>query len=499
LGTGVKIELIRIEPGTFTQGSAAGRPGRGEDEVQREVTISQAYYLGKTPVTRGQFAQFVTATGYRTEAEKGTSGGSGFEKGALVQKQGYNWRNPGFVQTDDHPIVLVTWDDAQVFVRWLSDKTRESIQLPTEAEWEYACRAGTTTDFYSGDGEEAAARIAWYKATAGDGTRPVGQKEANAWGLVDMAGNVDQWCRDWYGPYPPGPVTDPLETRSDLSDKPRRVLRGGSWFKDVKNCRSSARFRSTPGSRNADFGFRISFRPTAMSTAVESPAPASTRPQPQPQPQSQPQTPATPVAPQQPGNRTPPVLHPIGQEPSNTTATRGSVLLGLLCPCAMVLVGGGVLIFLVVLWRGSRSSRTEPILPMDIPQSSPQRTGPTARARRAPRIVSDGFWLEDPVYSPGSIVRYACQIDGAPTDGEFTVGPGHQGHFVYTGGTPADVEIREIIPSSGMRSPDTGEHLYGTTGGMLGGYSTPPPPPRASSAPPPIPPAHPRTGFPPAY
>ena len=122
LGDGVKIELIRIEPGTFMQGSAAGRPGRGEDETEREVTISQAYYIGKTPVTRGQFAQFVTATKYRTEAEKGTSGGFGLENGALVQKTGYNWRNPGFKQTDDHPVVLVTWDDTQAFARWLSGK-----------------------------------------------------------------------------------------------------------------------------------------------------------------------------------------------------------------------------------------------------------------------------------------------------------------------------------------------------------------------------------------
>ena len=506
LGNGVKIELIRIEPGTFTQGSAADRPGRGDDEVQREVTISQAFYLGKTPVTKGQFAKFATATGFRTEAEKGSSGGAGFENGALVQKSGYNWRNPGFAQTDEHPVVLITWDDAHAFMKWLSDKTRENIQLPTEAEWEYACRAGSTTDFYSGDGDEAAARIAWFKATAGDGARPVGRKEANAWGFFDMAGNVAEWCRDWYGPYPPGPVTDPFETRSNLWDKPRRVLRGGSWFKDVKNCRSAARFRSTPGSRNADFGFRISFRPTATTTADESPAPATAQPRPQPQPQAQ--MPANPVSPQQPVSpahetqRTPP--QPVPQ-PTIMPATGSSILLGLLCPCVMVLVGGGVLIFLFVLWRGSGSSRTEqPILPVDSP---PQRTGPTtrpgqtgSRPRRAPRIVTDGFWLEDPVYSPGSIVRYSCQIDGAPTDGEFTVGPGHQGHFVYTGGTPADVEIREIIPSSGMRSPDVTDPLYGTTGGMLGGYSSsPPPPPRVTSSPPPLPPAHPRGGFPPAY
>jgi formylglycine-generating enzyme required for sulfatase activity len=499
LGNAVKIDLVRIEPGTFTQGSAAGRPGRGEDEGQRQVTISQAFYLGKTPVTRGQFAQFVAATGYRTEAEKGTSGGAGFENGALVQKPGYNWRNPGFAQTDDHPVVLVTWDDAQAFSKWLSEKTRETVQLPTEAEWEYACRAGTTTDFYSGDGQEAVARIAWYKATAGNGTRPVGQKEANAWGLFDMAGNVDQWCRDWYGPYPPGPVTDPLETKSNLSDKPRRVLRGGSWFKDVKNCRSAARFRSAPGSRNADFGFRISFRPTTMTTAVESSTPSTNQLQAQPQPQAAPAVPQQPMSLPQDRQRMPP--QPAAP-PTSMVAGGMRSLMALLCPCALVLVGVAVLIFLIVLWRGSKSSRSEPILPVDTPQTSPPRSGHAGtRPRRPPRIVSDGFWLEDPAYSPGSLVRYTCLIDGRPTDGEFTVGPGHQGHFVYTGGTPSEIEIREIVSSSGMPSPDAGEH-FGTTGPFLGGVTTPLPPPRVSPVSPPIPPtppAQPRRGFPPAY
>ncbi|HEY3965791.1 MAG TPA: SUMF1/EgtB/PvdO family nonheme iron enzyme [Planctomycetaceae bacterium] len=500
LGSGTTIELVLIEAGTFTQGSPAGEPNRSDDETQRQVTISQPFYLAKTPITRGQFAKFVAATGYKTESEKGTSGGFGLENGQLVQKAAYNWRHPGFVQTDDHPVVLVTWDDAQAFAKWLSGKTNQNFQLPTEAEWEYAVRAGSTTAFYNGDGDQAADQIAWHKGNSGDGTRPVGQKDRNGWGLVDMAGNVWEWCRDWYGPYPSGAVTNPLESQSNLSDKPRRVLRGGSFLKDAKNGRSAARFRSTPGSRNADIGFRVMFRPAAAAHVTPA-GPAKEMAQPVESVEQPPQKAAPPetihMPPQPPlPNQSP----PFAPQPAPVPALGKGLLAGLLCPCVLVLVGGITLIVLITIWRGNRGSQHDDF-PAGVQPDVASQSGspkPPPRPRRASRIVDDGFWLEDPIYSPGSIVRYSCRVGHTPTSGEFTVGLGHQGHFVYTGGTPSDVQILDVSPVAGIMP---GTEPYDTTHSMgmpfIIGSTNPAPPPR-TPPPPPRPAVH-RSGFPPAY
>ena len=186
---------------------------------QHRVRITKPFYLGTYHVTRGQFRQFVADTGYKTDAEKGEEPGAfGWDpdKKEFDFNEKYSWRNVGFEQTDEHPVVNVSWNDAKAFCEWLSKKENQTYRLPTEAEWEYACRAGTTTRYSSGDDPETLAKVGnvadatakakfpdWtWTIKASDGyvfTSPVGSFQPNANGLYDMHGNAWQWCADWYG------------------------------------------------------------------------------------------------------------------------------------------------------------------------------------------------------------------------------------------------------------------------------------------------------------
>jgi len=278
LGGGVKMEFVYIPKGKFFMGSPKDEKDRSDNEDRHEVEITRDYYLAKYHVTRGQFRAFVTADGYKTEAETDGKGSYGWnpDKETFEQNKDYNWKNVGFAQTDEHPVLCVSWNDAEAFCKWLSKKTGKAVRLPHEAEWEYACRAGSTTRFYCGDDQETLARVGnvadgtakkkfkdWSWAIAAeDGyvfTAPAGKFAANRFGLHDMHGNAWQWCADWYGPYSDLQRENPLRIES-VKDKEYRVLRGGSWFGTPLYCRAASRGGSAPSYRNGYFGFRVAFR-----------------------------------------------------------------------------------------------------------------------------------------------------------------------------------------------------------------------------------------------
>ncbi|HKB35818.1 MAG TPA: SUMF1/EgtB/PvdO family nonheme iron enzyme, partial [Gemmataceae bacterium] len=272
------MRLIRIEPGKFRMGSPDDEESRDSDEgPQHEVEITRPFYLGATEVTVGQFRQFLDSTGEQTEAERDGKGGYGLDadKNTFLDGPAYNWKNPGYRQTDDHPVVNVTWNDAIKFCEWLSKKEGKKYELPTEAEWEYACRAGTTTRYWTGNDAESlvgAANVAdasarrrfpevdWRTIAGDDGyavAAPVGRFKPNPWGLYDMHGNVWEWCADAPRLYENRPVKDP---RGPVGAA-ERVLRGGSWFGHSFHGRCADRHRAAADTRNINYGFRVLLRP----------------------------------------------------------------------------------------------------------------------------------------------------------------------------------------------------------------------------------------------
>ncbi len=235
------IEFVYIQPGDFWMGSPGYEAGRYSDEKRHRVELTRGFWMATTEVTQGQFEKFVQATGYKTE----------------VDKKWASWRGSGGA---DHPVVHVSWKDAHDFCKWLSSQVAGQIRLPTEAEWEYAARAGKETATYRGDLTDLACaaqeleKIAWYCGNAEGKAHPVAKREPNDWGLHDMLGNVWEWVADWYeAEYPDGPVTDPRGP----AQCSYRVLRGGCWINNARNCRAADRGRGAPGTRNERVGFRL--------------------------------------------------------------------------------------------------------------------------------------------------------------------------------------------------------------------------------------------------
>jgi formylglycine-generating enzyme required for sulfatase activity len=231
----IGIKLMRIPKGKFMMGSPESETDRVKIETQHEVTISQNFYMGATEVTQAQWQKVMG-------------------------------NKPSNFEDDQLPVETVSWEEAVDFCNRLSEMPEEiragrKYRLPTEAEWEYACRAGTTTTFHFGsqlNGRQANCNGTFPYGTETRGpdlkkTTPVGKYPANAWGLYDMHGNVWEWCSDWYGEYPTGSVTDPIGPATGSI----RVIRGGSWRLDAVLCRSAFRGWNDPSFRSGNLGFRV--------------------------------------------------------------------------------------------------------------------------------------------------------------------------------------------------------------------------------------------------
>ena len=253
-------EMVAIPAGLFTMGSSpseqswAAHHGAklewvADESPQHSVSV-RSFALGRYDVTRGEYAAFVRETGYQ-------AGDGCYENGnpnAIKHARG-SWRNPGFPQTERDPVVCVSWQDANAYITWLNGKVRRPqstsadgpYRLPSEAEWEYAARAGTTTRFWWGDDDSTAADHAWFRDNSGGRTHPVGLKPGNGFGLYDMAGNVWQWTQDCYA--------DSYASAAEAAC--RRVDRGGSWFYPAWLLRSATRERNPAGYRDAVMGFRV--------------------------------------------------------------------------------------------------------------------------------------------------------------------------------------------------------------------------------------------------
>jgi formylglycine-generating enzyme required for sulfatase activity len=230
----LNLSMIWVKPGTFTMGSPTSETGLGFFETQHQVTLTDGFYLGKYEVTQAQWERVMGS-------------------------------NPSYFKGADKPAEQVSWNDAVDFCNKLTEMEKNagrvphgmSYQLPTEAQWEYACRAGTTTKYSWGNDIDP--KLANYRDSGLSKTRAVGSYRTNPWGFYDMHGNVGEWCADGYGKYPTGSVTDPIGLES-ISPSQRRVTRGGSWDNYGPNLRSAKRYNSAPYYSGLSIGFRVGFQ-----------------------------------------------------------------------------------------------------------------------------------------------------------------------------------------------------------------------------------------------
>ncbi len=281
---GAAIKLVLIPPGTFVMGSPEDEPGHnahGYDETPHSVTLTRPFYLSKYETTVGQFRRFVATTDYVADSEK--NGGGHAHDAAAVWKlrPGMSWQKPGyagpFELSNAHPVVQVSHADATAFCRWLNEKPRGDSEpagtyaLPTEAQWEWACRAGNAARYWWGNDEDATGRVAnvgdrmlkwvqpeWPRTVMAMDDQhafaaPVGSYQPNPFRLHDMLGNVWEFCATRYGPYPKQAVTDP----GDGDPQRGFAVRGGGWSNEPVDVRCASRTADPPHFTHSNLGFRV--------------------------------------------------------------------------------------------------------------------------------------------------------------------------------------------------------------------------------------------------
>jgi formylglycine-generating enzyme required for sulfatase activity len=275
----IGMRFARIPAGEFRMGSPSTERGhRLNERPAHTVRITHDFEMGVHEVTNSQFQSFVEATGYETEAERDFDGGFGIDyaTGKVMRDPNHDWRAPGFPgfqRRGDHPVLMVSWADAEAFNTWLSTKEGRRCRLPTEAEWEYAARGGTETPWWTGDNPESLVRgantadaslraampSASWASSWDDGhafVAPVGSFRPNPFGLHDVHGNVWEWCGDWYAEdyYAQSPAQDPSGPEMGRF----RTIRGGGWFNDALQNRSAQRIYFEPTFRYCLLsGFRV--------------------------------------------------------------------------------------------------------------------------------------------------------------------------------------------------------------------------------------------------
>lgn len=282
------MTFVLVPPGTFLMGSPADEPGHGSggyDETRHTVTLTRPFYLARCETTVAQFRKFVEAAQYRTDVEKKGGGNAHDPKAEWKHRAGVTWQKPGFAgpyePADEHPVVQVSHNDSRAFCRWLGERKPVAglaFQLPSEAQWEWACRAGSGARYAWGPDEDTSGKVAnvgdrslkrvqpeWPRTIMAmdDGhafLAPVGSYQPNAFGLYDLLGNVWEFCGSRYGPYPREAATDPCPA------DPKRgfAVRGGGWSNIAGDVRCASRNADPPDFGHSNLGFRV---------AAEIPAP----------------------------------------------------------------------------------------------------------------------------------------------------------------------------------------------------------------------------------